>query len=70
MNINEIAINEIKKLSVPDKMLIIEKIWDSIVIENEYPELTETQLIELNRRIDSYHANPHQGRTWDEIKRV
>ena len=68
MNINEIEINEIKKLSVPDKILIIEEIWDSMVQKNEYPELTEAQLVELNRRIDSYHANPHQGRTWDEIK--
>jgi putative addiction module component (TIGR02574 family) len=48
--------------------LIVEEIWDNIFKENEYLQLTELQEAELNRRIDSYHANPQQGRTWDEIK--
>jgi len=68
MNISQVTIDEIKKLSLSEKILIIEEIWDSIVKDNEYPELTDTQREELNRRIDSYHANPNQGRTWDEIK--
>jgi putative addiction module component (TIGR02574 family) len=68
MNISQMTIDEIKKLSLSEKILIIEEIWDSIVKDNEYPELTDIQREELNKRIDSYHANPDQGRTWDEIK--
>ena len=68
MSISQVAIDEIKKLSVPEKILIVEEIWDSIVRNDEYPELTEARHAELNKRIDSYHANPQQGRTWDEIK--
>ncbi len=61
-------LDEIKKLSLSEKILIVEEIWDSIVRKNQYPELTESQETELIRRIDSYHYNPKQGRTWDEIK--
>jgi putative addiction module component (TIGR02574 family) len=68
MSINQITIDEIKKLSLPEKILIVEEIWDSIAEDDEYPELTEAQRIELNRRIDSYQADPSKGKTWEEIK--
>ena len=68
MSISQITIDEIKKLSVSKKVLIVEEIWDSIAKENEYPELTEAQRKELNRRIDSYHTGSFKGRTWEEIK--
>ncbi len=68
MGFSQIKIDEIKRLSVSEKILIVEEIWDNIVKNDEYPELTEAQQAELNKRIDSYHDNPQKGRTWDEIK--
>jgi len=58
----------IKSLSLSEKILLVEEIWDSIAKNEEYPELTASQAAELNRRIDSFHAYPRQGRTWDEIR--
>lgn len=58
----------IKSLSLSEKILLVEELWDSIAENNEYPELTASQAAELNRRIDSFHADPQQGRTWDEIR--
>jgi len=69
MNINQVTINEIKNLNVPERVLIVEEIWDSIAKENEYPEITESQRIELIRRSDSYHSGSFEGRTWEDIKR-
>jgi len=43
MSISQMTIDEIKKMSVSKKVLIIEEIWDSIAKENEYPELTEAE---------------------------
>jgi putative addiction module component (TIGR02574 family) len=60
--------DEAKKLSVPERILLVEEIWDSIAEENECFQLTESQKEELDRRIESYQANPSQGRTWEEIK--
>ncbi len=68
MSINQLTIDEIKKLSMSEKILIVQEIWDSIAKENEYPELTEAQRGELSRRIDSYHAGSFEGRTWEDIK--
>lgn len=57
-----------KKLSIPDRILLVEEIWDSIAEENQAFELTDAQQRELDRRLESSRNNPGQGRTWDEIK--
>jgi putative addiction module component (TIGR02574 family) len=59
---------QIKKLSVAERILLVEEIWDSIAAENEAFELTESQREELDRRIESFRTRPNQGRTWEEIK--
>ena len=55
---------QIKKLSIPDRILLVEEIWDSIAEENEAFELTEAQKDELGRRSKSFAP----GRTWEQIK--
>jgi len=61
-----------KKLSIPERILLVEEIWDSIAEENQAFELTDAQKRELDRRLESARANAGQGRTigrsWDEIK--
>ena len=59
---------QIKKLSVAERILLVEEIWDSIAAENEAFELSPSQRDALNRRIESFRADPSQGRTWEEIK--
>ncbi len=55
---------QIKKLSINERIHLVEEIWDDIARENESFELTEPQKEELDRRSQS---SP-QGRTWEEIK--
>ena len=57
-----------KKLSIPERLALVEEIWDSIAADNEYFNLTDEQRQELDRRLESFRADPSQGRTWDEIK--
>lgn len=61
-----------KRLSIPDRILLVEEIWDTNAEENQAFELTDAQKRELDRRLDSAKDNPGQGRafgrTWDEIK--
>ena len=61
--------SEIKKLSVAERILIVEEIWDSIAAEQESVRLTEAQKTELDRRIASCDASPNEGKSWKEIKR-
>jgi putative addiction module component (TIGR02574 family) len=64
-----ITSSEIKKLSVAERILLVEEIWDSIAAEQEILLLTDGQREELDRRIASYNESPKKGATWDEIKK-
>ena len=57
-----------KNLSIPERIRLVEEIWDTIAEETESFELTDVQKRELDRRLESVHKNSGQGRTWDEIK--
>jgi len=61
-----------KKLSISDRIFLVEEIWDTIAEENQALELTDAQKRELDRRLESARGNAGQGRafgrTWDEIK--
>jgi putative addiction module component (TIGR02574 family) len=59
---------EARKLSIEERITLVEEIWDSIAEDGGCFELTEAQKRELDRRIESFRANPSQGRTWEEIK--
>jgi putative addiction module component (TIGR02574 family) len=56
-----------RKLSISDRILLVEEIWDTIAEENQAFELSDGQKEELDRRLDSPNGSRH-GRTWDEIK--
>ena len=62
------TLNEITALSIEDRILLVQAIWDSIAAEQGYPDLTETQEDELDRRIDSHERDSDNVLTWDEIK--
>ncbi len=55
---------QIKKLSIAERILLVEEIWDSIAKENEAFKLSKGQKGELDRRSKSFV----QGRTWEEIR--
>jgi len=61
--------SEIKKLSVAERILMVQEIWDSIAAEQGALAVTEAQKTELDRRIASHGASPNEGRSWEEIKR-
>ena len=62
------SIAEYVKLSVPERIQLVEDIWDSIAAVPEAIPLTEAQREELDRRLEAYHRNPDEGSPWEEIK--
>ena len=58
---------EAKKLSIPERILLAEEVWNSIVEDQEKLQLTNSQRNELNRRIEDYDASPREGCSWDEV---
>ncbi len=58
----------IDRLSVAQRILLVEEIWDSIAAEPEAMPLTDAQKQDLQRRLTAYEANPKAGSTWEEVK--
>lgn len=58
----------IDRLSVEDRITLATAIWDSIAAEPHASLLTETQRLELDRRLTDHAANPNDVVPWDQIK--
>jgi putative addiction module component (TIGR02574 family) len=58
----------IDRLSIPERILLAEEIWDSIAETPEEIPLTEAQRAELDRRLATYEADPQVGCTWEDIQ--
>ena len=59
---------ELKKLSVAEKILIVEDLWDNIATDQNSFSLTADQRNELDKRVADYYASPDNGCSWDEVK--
>lgn len=65
---NEELRNQINKLSVSEKILLVEEIWDSIAIDEQSFDLNDSQKKIVKERSNSFKANPSIGRKWEEIR--
>ena len=59
---------EIKRLTVAERILLVEEIWDSIAADQESVEITAAQKQELDRRLEAYRASGDKGSSWEEVK--
>jgi len=59
---------EIISLSVNDRIRLVQAIWDSISADPEHLELTESQRIELSRRLLDHETNPNAVIYWQQVK--
>lgn len=58
----------IDRLSVEDRLALVEAIWDSIAREIERAPLREAQRRELERRLADSTARPDAVTPWEVIK--
>ena len=66
MNVDN-TIRELKLLSVPERLKVVEAVWDSLADEAAPVPLSSKQRVELDRRLDAYEANPEDTLTWDQV---
>ena len=55
----------IERLSVAERLLLVEELWDSIAAETP---LTDAQRVELDRRLADHEANPDEVVSWEEVQ--
>lgn len=65
---NSLLSEQILPLTIPEKLKLIEDIWDSIVINEDQIPLTQSQKQELDRRLASYQNIENQGESWEVVK--
>lgn len=59
---------EVRALSVSERIQLVEDIWDTVVETPNQVLLTDEQKVELDRRLDAYHQDPEDGDSWDVVK--
>ncbi len=62
------VLDDLEKLSVAERVQLVEDLWDSIARSNAEIPFPQWQRDELDRRKEKYAQNPDSVRTWDEIK--
>jgi putative addiction module component (TIGR02574 family) len=55
-------------LPPPERLHLIEQLWDSLMAEGSIPDLTSEQRAELDARLDDLAKNPDAGRPWHVVK--
>jgi putative addiction module component (TIGR02574 family) len=60
--------DEIKRLTIPERIILVEEIWDGIARENEAFNLSGAQKAEIERRSKSFPGGASRSRTWEEIR--
>ena len=65
---NEVTIGNLLRLSVSERIQLVEDLWDSIATVPDGIPLTEAQREELDRRLDAYHKNPDAGSPWESVR--
>jgi putative addiction module component (TIGR02574 family) len=61
-------IQEIKELNIPEKILFLEELWDSIVAQDLKVPVPDGHKAELDRRLKRHLGSPGEMLTLDELK--
>lgn len=64
----KLAEKDLLSLSIAERIQLVEDIWDSIASVPGAVHLSEEQKVELDRRLDEYHADPAKGSPWNVIR--
>jgi putative addiction module component (TIGR02574 family) len=61
-------IHEIAKLSTPEKILLVEDLWDSIASDESAVPVPQSHMEELDRRLNRYGSSPGTLLSLDELR--
>jgi putative addiction module component (TIGR02574 family) len=64
----KISAAEALELSIPERIQLVEEIWDTIAEGTESVELTEEEKKIIDARLEAYRENPDAGLSWEEVR--
>ena len=59
---------KIQELSISERIVLAEKLWDSVVAENTPIELLDPQKFELDRRLQAFLDDQDVGSSWSDVE--
>jgi putative addiction module component (TIGR02574 family) len=59
---------DFSSLTVPERLDLIERIYDSIEAESKLPPISDDLRAELDRRLNDYLAEPGSVVRWEDVK--
>ena len=62
-------IKDILKLSIDERIHLVQTIWDSIAADAEVSEISEEHKQLLDERLEAHKNNPNDVVSWDEVKK-
>jgi putative addiction module component (TIGR02574 family) len=62
------GLSEILKMTVPERLRVVQDIWDSIAAVPEALPLTEVERHLLDARLEEHARNPGAGSPWPDVK--
>lgn len=62
-------IKKILKLSVDERIHLVQTIWDSIAIDSEVSEISTEHKKILDERLLAHKNNPNDVVSWEEVKK-
>jgi len=65
---SEVTPEAVRSMSIAERILLVERIWDDIAEDAAALELTEAQRSELDRRLAAIEADPNRGSSWEDVK--
>jgi putative addiction module component (TIGR02574 family) len=66
--VNTQLLQQARVLGIDEQIELVEAIWDGIVSRGAVPALTQTQQLELDRRLSDHLANPDDVLPWNDVK--
>jgi putative addiction module component (TIGR02574 family) len=65
---SSVPIQELLKLSVAERIQLVEDLWDSIAADPEGLPLTDAQKAELDRRLEEHEMDPDSAVSWEAVR--
>jgi putative addiction module component (TIGR02574 family) len=62
-----ITVVDTLSLSIPERIQLVEEIWDTIADQTEAVELTEAEKRIIDERLEAYHRDPDAGSSWEDV---
>lgn len=70
-NMTKITATDTLELSIPERIQLVEDIWDTITAKASSIELTDEEKSIIDARLEKYHQNPESGSPWEDVyKRI